>query len=358
MNKSKAAALILCLACSAPVLSGCAATDNMALIKVAAKGKNDKITYGYAKFDAHLTQAMYETTYSSYFGDDMWSKDISGDGSTMEDTVKKNLIKSMEEQYVLVNNAEDYKIKLSSADKKKISKAAKKFMKNNSKSTLNAIGASQELAEEYLRNQTISDKVKTAIEAEADTTVTDEEANQKKVSYVFFNTITKTDSSGKSVAVTSDDEARLKEQAEELAAAGDFDSEVSTLGLTANDLTFGATELKDARKNKSYTDSSGNSLPYDLLKACDALSDGQTTSVIKDNKGFYVAHMVSVSDSKSTETERKKLEQQKKSDYYDKVLKKYESKISFDVNKFLWKQVRFLDKFKLKQTSTNKKSGN
>lgn len=150
----------------------------------------------------------------------------------------------------------------------------------------------------------------------------------------------------------------LKEQAEELAAAGDFDSEVSTLGLTANDLTFGATELKDARKNKSYTDSSGNSLPYDLLKACDALSDGQTTSVIKDNKGFYVAHMVSVSDSESTETERKKLEQQKKSDYYDKVLKKYESKISFDVNKFLWKQVRFLDKFKLKQTSTNKKSGN
>ena len=41
------------------------------------------ITMGVANFCAKYQQAMYDSFYMSYFGEDMWNKDVYGNGSTM-----------------------------------------------------------------------------------------------------------------------------------------------------------------------------------------------------------------------------------------------------------------------------------
>lgn len=51
-------------------------------------------------------------------------------------------------------------------------------MEDNSKDAINALGATQEIVEEYLTLETIQSKMKAAIVAGADTNVTDEEAKR------------------------------------------------------------------------------------------------------------------------------------------------------------------------------------
>ena len=59
------------------------------------------ITMGVANFCAKYQQAMYDSFYMSYFGEDMWNKDVYGNGSTMTEDVKKDVADNLEEMYLL-----------------------------------------------------------------------------------------------------------------------------------------------------------------------------------------------------------------------------------------------------------------
>ena len=57
------------------MLTGCGGINPSAT--VATMGET-KISMGMANFMLRLQQASYDTYYRSYFGDDMWSSDLSG----------------------------------------------------------------------------------------------------------------------------------------------------------------------------------------------------------------------------------------------------------------------------------------
>ena len=344
MNRKKALALVLMLGICAPSLTGCTVTDGISLVRI--NGGKDKISYGYGKFAAKTTQALYDLTYSTYMGEGMWQSDPSGTGKTMEESVKENVMNSLEEQYILVSNASKYKVKLTKAEKKKIDKAADKFMKANSKKALKTLGAKEDYVKKYLTDQAISEKVRTKIEEKADTTVTDAEANQKKLSVVFFNTITKTDENGKSVVVTDKEKAEMKTKAEAIAAAADFDAEAKNQGVEPGTLTYGKTVLDTAKSAGSTSDSNNTQIPYDVLKKADKLTDGQNTGLIDLDQGYFVIKMVSTSDKESTETAKSQLIETKKTNYFQSVVDKIKAKTAWNVNEFLWKRVRFIDEFK------------
>jgi len=356
MNRKKVVSLLMCIVLTAPVLTGCAATDNIALLKINEEGDKDKITYGYGKFNAKLTQALYDVTYQGYMGEDMWQSDPSNMGTTMEESVKNTILSNMKEQYVLIKHASDYDVKLTKKDKQKIEKAAKKFMKANSKKALKELGAKEEYAVRYLSDKAISDKVREKIEEKADSSVTDAEANQKKASVVFFNNISKTDANGNSVAVTSDDTKKFKEQAEKLSQAADFDATAKELGINAGTLTYGKEEMKSAKKKHAISDALGQSIPYEVLQDIDKLAEGETSKVIEKDQGFFVIHMVSLSDKEATESAKANMIQTRKTDYYQKKVAKYEAKVAWKLNDFLWGRIRFIDTFKGTLNSTDSKT--
>lgn len=356
MNRRKVVSLLMCLCLTAPVLTGCAATDNLTLLKINDNGDVDKVTYGYGKFNARLTQALYDVTYQGYMGDDMWQSDPSNMGTTMEESVKKTILSNMKEQYVLVKHASDYDVKLSKKDKQKIEKAAKKFMKANSKKAIKELGATEEYTIKYLSDKAISDKVRDKIEEKAKADVTDAEANQKKASVVFFNNISKTDANGNNVAVTSEDTAKFKEQAEKLSQAADFSATAKELGLNVGTLTYGKEEMKSAKKSNSISDSLSQSIPYEVLQDVDKLAEGETSKVIEKDQGFFVIRMDSLSDKEATETAKANMIQKKKTDYYQNQVAKFEAKIAWKLNGVLWNRIRFIDTFKGSLNSTDSKT--
>ena len=50
---------------------------------------------GVANFYAKYQQAIYDSYYMSYFGEDMWNQDMYGNGSTMTEDVKQEAAEAL-----------------------------------------------------------------------------------------------------------------------------------------------------------------------------------------------------------------------------------------------------------------------
>lgn len=163
------AGIVVC----AMLLTGCGVDNNATLVTI--NGGEDTISYGYGHFSARYTQSIYDEFYLAYMGEQMWSQ--SQGEQTMEDSTKEGIMEAMKEEYLLRQHAEEYGVTITKDEKKAITKAAKKFMKSNSKKALNELGATQEIVEEYLTNQTYARKMRTAIRDTAD--ISDIEAEKE-----------------------------------------------------------------------------------------------------------------------------------------------------------------------------------
>lgn len=322
------------------LLTGCSpAKSGKTLINI-GDGK-DKITLGYGNFVAKYYEAMYYIAYGSYFGgSSMWGQSGGGD-ETMEESVKSNIIDSIEEAYLCKAHADDYGITLSDDDKKKIEDAADKFMENDS-SAIKALGATRQYVVDYLTYEAYQSKVKPKVEDEADTTVSDDESQQAKFSYVHFSTEGSTDTTtGTSTEMSDDDKAAVKANADALAAAGaeNYDSEAEALGQTVYTETF----------TWKGTDFSDSTLPEKVYEEAQKLSVGAISGVIDcedDSRGYYVIRLDSEKDEDATNTKISDLQDQKKQDYYNDKIDSWKEAIGgFKLDEDLWAKVTFDEEF-------------
>ena len=163
------------------LMTGCSNIKQNAVLLDINEGQ-DSITLGYANFVARYTQAMYDQVYGAYYGTEMWQSDLFGTGMVMEDTVKTEVIDSMEENYVLSKHMEEYNVTVPQEKEEAIAKAASDFLAANEKDALKEMGATEEYVKQFLRDDTISALMEAAIKQEANVTISDENANQKKIS--------------------------------------------------------------------------------------------------------------------------------------------------------------------------------
>ena len=94
--KKRVVACILAVACIAS-LNGCGSKFNGqdTVVEVG----DEKVTADVANFFARYQQAQFETTYSSYLGDDFWGKEVT-DGKTYEENYKDSIMDSLEDNLV------------------------------------------------------------------------------------------------------------------------------------------------------------------------------------------------------------------------------------------------------------------
>ena len=295
--KKRVVACILAVACIAS-LNGCGSKFNGqdTVVEVG----DEKVTADVANFFARYQQAQFETTYSSYLGDDFWGKEVT-DGKTHEEN---SIMDSLEEMYILDEHKDDYKVSLSDDEEKSIEDVAKKFTDSNDSAAKDAVSGDEKTVKKVLELLTLQKKMETAMTADVDTNVSDEEAAQKKMQYVLFSTKT-TGSDGKSTDMSDDEKAEVKKKAEDFqkdaASAEDFSVFATAVGASATDLTF------------------------DLIKAADKLKEGEVTDVIEADNGYYVAKVVSLLDRDATDTKKESIVSQRKSDQYQSICKKWKN---------------------------------
>ena len=320
--KKRLFALALAGVLAAATLTGCGSLKGDETV---ATVDDTKIDADLANFFARYTQATYETYYSAYLGEDMWNSDAS-DGETYEESVKSSVLKSLEDMILLEKHMEDYDVSITDEDKAMIKETTQQFLNDNSLDDKNLVSGNEKTVNRALTLMAVQQKMRTAIQAGADTEVSDEEAAQKSMDYVFISYQTK-DDSGNSKDVSDDEKAQLKSQAEAIASGlkegGDLNALAEEQGATVQTLTF---------------DKDTTSPDEDLIKAADALGEGESTDVIETEKGCYVAKVTSLLDRTATDSKKSQIVQERQTKLYDDTVKKWRKKADIKVHKGVWKK--------------------
>lgn len=323
--KKRLFALALAGVLAAATLTGCGSLKGDETV---ATVDDTKIDADLANFFARYTQATYETYYSAYLGEDMWNSDAS-DGETYEESVKSSVLKSLEDMILLEKHMEDYDVSITDEDKAMIKETTQQFLNDNSLDDKNLVSGNEKTVNRALTLMAVQQKMRTAIQAGADTEVSDEEAAQKSMDYVFISYQTK-DDSGNSKDVSDDEKVQLKSQAEAIASGlkegGDLNALAEEQGATVQTLTF---------------DKDTTSPDEDLIKAADALGEGESTDVIETEKGCYVAKVTSLLDRTATDSKKSQIVQERQTKLYDDTVKKWRKKADIKVHKSVWKKVSF-----------------
>ena len=327
---NRAAVLTAAGVLAAVSVTGC--SGSIDTDEVVATVGGEEVTLGVANFYARLTQGQYETYYASMMGmtaDTMWSQEVE-EGKTYEDSTKESLMESLENLYLMSQHAADYEVSLSEEESDAIEEAAKRFDEDNTDEAKEIVSGYRKDVAKYLELMTISQKMDSKMREGVDEEVSDEEAAQKSMQYLYFS-YTSTDDEGNSTELTDEEKEALKTAAQDVsdrAAAGeDLEALASENGLEVQTATF---------------DAESTSPNADLVAAADALAaEGEVTAPVETDGGIYVAKLTSLLDREATDAEKETIVEQRRQDQYDSLLEEWRDAAEITVNEKVWDKVDF-----------------
>ena len=326
MRAKRITACLLGGVMAASVLFGCGGVDKNATV---ATFDETKVPLGVANFAARLQQANYDDFYVAYFGEEVWSSDLYGSGTTMADDVKSGIMDSLFAMYTLEAHSAEYGVTLSAEDEAAIADAASGFLAANSSDAINALGADQNVVERYLTLYTIQQRMYDAIIAQADTEVSDEEANTSAYSYVRVSKTTYTDADGNSAEY---DEAGLEELA---VTVGEFDAEARE-GTLEN-----AAEAYGYTVNTGTFTADDETMQVEILAALSGLEEGEVSEVVERDEAYYILRLDARTDEQATEGTRQSIIAQRRSDLYNDTLTGWQEGHTWTVDEKVWATVVF-----------------
>lgn len=319
MKAKKVLALILACALCASAFTGCGINKNAA----AATMKDQTVTMGVANFLCRFEQASMEDLYKMYLGDssdNIWARDLTGNGTTLEESTKSQALEELHEMYTLQQHMSDYKVELTADDQAAIKEAAEKFMSANSHEALDEMGATEDIVEEILTLYTIKSKMKTVIGADADTNVSDEEANMRAYSMVSLD-----------ISEDSEDADANKKTADQMEEALKEDG--ATLDKVAED--------HGQKVTTGTYDADNDTLDEEVKKALDGLKEGETSGLIETDDKAYFVRIDKDTDEDATEKNRTSIINQRKDDLYQKVLSGWQENDNWKVDQKEVKKIEF-----------------
>lgn len=370
MKAKKVIAMLLAATLSVTAFTGCSINKTAT---VATLDKED-IKLGLVNFMIRYQEAGYDDMYIQYMGEGYWDKTVSGNNTVLE-TWKKNAIEEAHELYTLKAHQSDYDVEVSDDEKKEIKKAAEKFMKANSDDVIDEMSATEEIVEEYLELRLIKSKMYAAIIKNADSSVTDEEANMAAYTIVKLDYKGAYDSNYKYQTYTDEQSAQIKAQAdavvEALADGSSLEDAAKAAGTKATTGTYAtyvdpdAEKTDDSDKKSDDTESkesskssdsktkdsvyTTNNLDQSVVDALNSLEEGQTSDLITTDSTYYIVRLDKKTDDKATESNRKTVKGNKEDKYYNGILSGWQ-----DDEKWSVKQKQ-LDKIKIHNYFTTTK---
>ncbi|CDA99185.1 MAG: peptidyl-prolyl cis-trans isomerase [Schaedlerella sp.] len=312
-------------------LTGCTSFDNDDAVATVGK---EEIPAGVANFYARMQQAQYETYYAPMMGttgEALWQQEME-EGKTYEESTKETLLLNLENLYLIRQHAEEYEVALTEEDTKAIEEAAKKFDEDNALEEKEAVSGYKKYIEEYLELVTIQSRMDPKMKEGVNEEVSDEEAAQKSMKYVYFPYST-TDADGNTKDLTEDEKKELKKTAQTFA---------DTLKVSETK-DIDALAQKGGYEVKTTTFDSESTAPNaDLVKALDALTtEGDVTDVIESDYGIYVGKLTSLLDREATDTEKTNIVAQRKQEQYDSLLADWRKETEITENKKVWNKIDF-----------------
>ena len=259
----------MCATMTMGLLTGCSSSTG----KTVAKMGDAEITLGEAEFMLRYNQAKTQGYLGALFGEgsNVFQQDLTGSGQAYGVTMKESVMNDLKDMILMEQHMSDYNVELTDEEKAAIEETAKEFLAENSKDVLKALAATEETVTRVLTLYTIQSKMQTAIEADVDTEVSDDEAAQKSIQYVYF-TIPETESEAEE---TTETESGSEEDTTE--AATDAAEESGETVAETESETVSETETEAAGETETAAEETSEAVSENGTEdASEAVSENDT----------------------------------------------------------------------------------
>lgn len=304
----RTAAVALTGLMTAGMLSGCGKDETLDGTAIVATVDGQEITMGQLSLRTRQVQAQITELYASYLGttENIWNQEVDSEtGETYGEQTVKDCLNQTELVYILKAKAADYGVEVTEEDQEKIATAAADFMAANTEETIAALAVTEQDVKDYLELETYSQRMYTAIIADVDTEVSDEEAQQTSFTYLNVDT---TD-------LTEDDIAGKKEELQGIIDAVKADEET--------DLTAAASEVSEEYSvlNGTFTTNAWEdeaSYPAEVCQALLEMKDGEICETVIETEmdGLYIVVLNQLFDEEETESQKETIISERENELY------------------------------------------
>ena len=291
---------------------------------VATVGEKE-VTLGEANFLLRYQQVQTEYYYESLLGTGIYEMDLYGTGSTYGDEFKADVMGQIQEYYVVEQKAADYGVALTDEEKAKITEVATAFLEANDADVKEQMTADQATVERVLTLMTLRSKVAATVKAEADVTITDEEAIQRGFSYISIS------KGSEDTALTEEEVAAYKEKLTAVAASV----------KEGNSMEGAAVEQGMTAYNGNYGEGTSQYYAEELLAALDGVKEGEVTEIIETETDLHIGVITAEIDEEATANMKETLLASAQTEYYNGLLETWMAEYEVTVNDSVWEQVVF-----------------
>ena len=291
---------------------------------VATVGEKE-MTLGEANFLLRYQQVQTESYYESMLGTGIYEMDLYGTGSTYGEDLKADVMKQMQEYYVLEEKAAEYGVELTEEEKTAVTETAAAFLKANDNNAKEQMNADQTTVERVLTFMTIRSTVAAAVKEEADITITDEEAKQRSFSYI-------------TIAKGSGEEALTEE---ELQSYRDKLAAVAESIKEGNTMEGAAVEQGLTAYSGNYGEGTAQYYAEELVAALDGIKEGEVTGVIETETELLMGNVTAEFDEQATANMKETLLSSAQTEYFNNQLEAWVADYEITVKDSVWEQVVF-----------------
>ena len=317
--------VILALVCI--TMLGCArrSIDHDAIVSTV---NGTEITIGFANFYARIQQAQQEMFHLAMGGEDgadIWAADPLT-GMSQEPMFKDHIMASIHDMFLMYQNASDFGVSISPEDRGNIEEAAAKFVADNTDDALEAISGQLETVILILKMMTVRERMSGAMSEEIELFVSDEEAVQRGMEFVFIPFV---DAAG----VPMDE-----------IAAGALIAVVQGV-LTDIEVVGGDISAFEHLGEISYTTFGADSFspaPAELIDEMMQLNNvGEMSGVVETMEGLYVGQLVTLRDEIATEIHIEEILESRRVQRFNELMEEWRQAATIHVDEEVWEKVSF-----------------
>lgn len=328
-NKRLAIGLSALLIAASPVCTSAAPSGNIIL----STSQGTTISKGAAAAYLRYTQAQTYNRYTMYYN--IYERDIgqfwsakNSDGKTNSQLLKDTIKNDLEIIAASKEHADEYGVKISEKEMKRISQAADEFISQTDEGALKADDISKESVEEFLLLDLAREKVKAKIVKDTDRKVSTKEKQQCSIDYFIISD----EKLGKK---------NTEEKINEKLAGPDAEAFYKSVLVKAGE----GSETSASFSYYSYTDdySSGtSSLPLSVMKAASALINNQYAAVQTSGMWYFI-RMKNTDDREATKNKEEEIVRERADELFDSQAEKWVKDAGVKFNDQMWYQMAVND---------------
>lgn len=289
MKKKMMALLLTACIC----FSGCAeAPSDRTEETVAFSVNGEEIGLREWNFYVRMNQMQWEKSYLDFYGDNMWSMESDGDGTTLADNLNKEVLEMVCRIHLMNQHAEEYGVTLTDQEKEAVRNRASNFMEAYHKALLEFAQADEEFVFERLCEKELSLKVAEASVADYEPEISEALVRREGICYVLISTTGLRDDEGNLVPFSKEEVERRTELAFELCEkakkSGDLKTEAEKEDLTPIESSMGMDNTNDGQEPR-------------MLDAARLLPVGDISDPIETEEGWFLVQHTSGYDEEGTE---------------------------------------------------------